>query len=80
MGMINAFKKMFLRDVNDFYADYRASQAHSNAYEQTGREIKKAKKSGKRINASQQYKKNKKKYLAKVHKNKQRWEQFINDL
>lgn len=80
MHIVKALYKDILRRVNNHQYHTDMQNAHSTAFQQTGKDIEKAKHSNRRINGKKQYKKH---YVAAVNKareNQERRNKMIDDL
>lgn len=80
MGIFKAFKNLIIDTTSNAIANSQKKRNREKAYDETGKDIKKAKKTGKYINPSNQYYKNKRKLDKEVDKNNDQRKSFLKDL
>lgn len=80
MGLFKAFGRVGAKLVSRVIEKREINSASSKAYEQTGKEIARAKKKGQFINGSYRFKSNKYKNIQNARRKGNDRETFINDL
>lgn len=80
MNFFKATTKAILRSINDRRHETNLKNAQKDAYAETGKTLKAARKKGKTLNGSEEYQKRLKKKVDSLEKKHDRINNYIDDL
>lgn len=80
MGLFKAVSKLVARSTNDAIRNRQMKSLQEKTYEQTGKELRQAKKQGRFVNGAKLYQKNLATNKEKIEQQHNRHDKFIGDL